>query len=68
MEEDGATFEAVIVKCEKAQLCDSLVLLAQNIDVCRDPEARSHMLKAMSSIVYELNPPKGELRDIKKFQ
>ena len=68
MEEDGATFETVLVKCEKAQLCDSLVLLAQNVDVCRDPEARSHMLKAMSAIVYELNPPKGELRDIKELK
>lgn len=68
MEEDGATFEAVIIKCDKAQLCDSLVRLAQNVDVCRDLEARSHMLKAMSSIVYELNPPKGELCDIKNLK
>lgn len=68
MEEDGATFETVLVKCEKAQLCDSLVLLAQNVDVCCDLDARSYMLKAMSSILYELNPPKGELRDIKKLK
>lgn len=65
MEEDD-TFETVYIKSEKVQMCEALVLLAQNVDVCRDDAARSYLLSAMSSLVYELNPPKGELRDIKK--
>ena len=68
MEEDVTEFETVFVKTAKAQLCDSLVLLAQNVDLCRDAKARGYLLSAMSSIAYDLNPPKGELRDIKKLK
>ena len=68
MEDDGSTFETVYVKGERAQICDSLVLLAQNVDVCRDAEAKAFLLSAMSSLTYDLNPPKGELRDIKKLK
>jgi len=56
------------VKSERSQLCDSLIQLAQSVDLCRDVEARAFLLQAMSSVVYELNPPKGELRDIKKLK
>lgn len=66
MEDDGVAYETVVVKSEKAQLCDSLIELARSVDLCRDTEARAFLLQAMSSVVYELNPPKGELRDIKK--
>ena len=68
VEEDGATYETIVVKCERSQLCDSLVQLAQSVDLCRDAEARAFLLQAMSSIAYELNPPKGELCDIKKLK
>jgi hypothetical protein len=68
MEEEGSTFETVYIKSERAQICDSLVLLAQNVDVCRDAEAKAFLLSAMSSLTYDLNPPKGELRDIKKLK
>lgn len=68
MEEDGVEYETIVLKSERSQLCDSLIQLAQSVDLCRDVEARSFLLQAMSSVVYELNPPKGELRDIKKFK
>jgi hypothetical protein len=68
VEEDGVTYETVVVKSERSQLCDSLIQLAQSVDLCRDAEARAFLLQAMSSVAYELNPPKGELRDIKKFK
>ena len=66
MEEGDVVYETVVVKSLQAQLCDSLISLSQNVDVCRDMEARAFLLQAMSAVVYELNPPKGELRDIKK--
>jgi hypothetical protein len=68
VEDDGAAYETIVVKCERSQLCDSLVQLAQSVDLCRDAEARAFLLQAMSSVAYQLNPPKGELRDIKKFK
>ena len=68
MEEDGVEYETIVLKSERSQLCDSLIQLAQSVDLCRDVEARSFLLQAMSSVVYELNPPRGELRDIKKFK
>jgi hypothetical protein len=68
VEEDGVEYETIVLKSERSQLCDSLIQLAQSVDLCRDVEARSFLLQAMSSVVYELNPPKGELRDIKKFK
>ena len=68
MEEDGVTYETVVVKSERSQLCDSLIQLAHSVDLCRDAEARAFLLQAMSSVAYELNPPKGELRDIKKLK
>lgn len=63
--DEETEFEVAYVRSEKVQLCEALVLLAQNVDVCRDDAARTYLLSAMSSLVYELNPPKGELRDIK---
>jgi hypothetical protein len=68
VEEDGVTYETIVVKSERSQLCDSLIQLAQSVDLCRDAEARAFLLQAMSSVAYELNPPKGELRDIKKLK
>lgn len=68
MEEDGVNYETIVVKSERSQLCDSLIQLAQSVDLCRDVEARAFLLQAMSSVAYELNPPKGELRDIKKLK
>ena len=66
MEEDGVAYETIVVKSQRAQMCDSLIQLAQSVDLCRDAGARAFLLEAMSSVVYELNPPRGELRDIKK--
>jgi len=66
VEEQDVVYETVVVKSQRAQLCDSLIDLAKSVDLCRDLEARAFLLQAMSSVVYELNPPKGELRDIKK--
>jgi hypothetical protein len=68
MEEEVVVVEREAPKVERAQLADALVDLATTIDVTRDPSARDHLLQAMAALVYVLNPPKGELRDVKKLK
>lgn len=51
--------------CEAAQLCQSLISLAAQVDVTRDPEARQFLLQTMSAVSYALNPPKGDVREFK---
>jgi hypothetical protein len=52
-------------RCELSQLSDSIIDLSRAIDTCRDVEARNLLMAAMKSIVYVMNPPKGELIDMK---
>lgn len=55
-----------IVLSENAQLCTSAVALAAAIDVCRDREARKQLQLALRSIVWRLNPPRGEIHEFSK--
>ena len=64
MDEDGVIIEAP-AKCEAAQLCESLISLAAQVDVTRDPDARAFLLQTMSAVAYALNPPKGDIREFK---
>jgi len=64
MDEDGVIIEA-LAKCEAAQLCESLISLAAQVDVTRDPDARAFLLQTMSAVAYALNPPKGDIREFK---
>lgn len=53
-------------KCREAQFADALVDLSRAVDTSRNDEARALLIKAMDSIVYQLNPPRGELKHVKK--
>lgn len=53
-------------KCREAQFADALVDLARAVDVSRNDDARALLLKAMDSLVYQLNPPRGELKPVRK--
>ena len=54
------------VKCREAQFAEALVDLARAVDLARSEEARALLIKAMDSLVYQLNPPRGELKHVKK--
>ena len=64
MDDEGVIIESP-AKCEAAQLCESLISLAAQVDVTRDPEARAFLLQTMSAVSYALNPPKGEVREFR---
>ena len=64
MDDEGVIIEAP-AKCEAAQICESLISLAAQVDVTRDPDARAYLLQTMSAVSYALNPPKGEVREFK---
>ena len=64
MEDESVVIESPAL-CEAAQLCQSLISLAAQVDVTRDPEARAFLLQTMSAVSYALNPPKGEVREFK---
>jgi hypothetical protein len=64
MDEDGVIIEAPAM-CEAAQLCQSMISLAAQVDVTRDPDARGYLLQTMSAVSYALNPPKGEVREFR---
>ena len=53
-------------KCREAQFADALVDLSRAVDHARNEEARALLIKAMDSLVYQLNPPRGELKPVKK--
>lgn len=53
-------------KCREAQFADALVDLSRAVDQARNEEARALLVKAMDSLVYQLNPPRGELKHVKK--
>jgi hypothetical protein len=65
-EEDVVVVEQQAAKCEQAQMCDSMIALSRAVDMARDTEARELLLKTMSAVLYSLNPPKGELRELRK--
>lgn len=53
-------------KCREAQFADALVDLSRAVDTARNDEARALLIKAMDSLVYQLNPPRGELKHVRK--
>ena len=53
-------------KVREAQCAEALVDLARAVDLARSEEARALLIKAMDSLVYQLNPPRGELKHVKK--
>ena len=61
--------DAIIVEppaqCEAAQLCNSMISLAAQVDVTRDPDARQLLLVTMKAVAYALNPPQGDVREFK---
>ena len=61
--------EAIIVEspmqCEASQLCMSMINLAAQVDVTRDPEARQLLITTMKAVAYALNPPQGDVREFK---
>jgi len=65
-EEDVVVVEQPAPKCEQAQMCDSMIALSRAVDLARDTEARDMLLKTMAAVLYSLNPPKGELRELRK--
>lgn len=54
------------VKCREAQFADALVALAKAADLARSDDTRTLLVKAMDSLVYQLNPPRGELKPVRK--
>jgi len=64
MDEDAIIVESN-AQCEAAQLCNSMITLAAQVDVTRDPEARQLLITTMKAVAYALNPPQGEVREFK---
>lgn len=48
---------------ERAQ---AMCRLAATVDATISPDARMLLLKAMDALLYTINPPRGELKEIKK--
>jgi hypothetical protein len=65
-EEDIVVVEQQAPKCEQAQLCDSMIALSRAVDMARDPMSRELLLSTMGAVLYSLNPPRGELRELRK--
>ena len=64
MDDDAIIMEAP-AQCEAAQLCNSMISLAAQVDVTRDPDARQLLLMTMKAVAYALNPPQGDVREFK---
>ena len=64
MDDDAIIMEAP-AQCEAAQLCNSMISLAAQVDVTRDPDARNLLLITMKAVAYALNPPQGDVREFK---
>lgn len=50
----------------QVQISQALIALSDAVDQCRDLQARDHLLKAMDCLVYQINPSRGEVKEIKK--
>jgi len=66
MEDWDEEDQQLVIQCETAQLCASAVALAAAIDVCRDKQSRTQLLLALKSVVWRLNPPRGEIHEFNK--
>lgn len=65
-EEDYGADSAVYVPNELSQWASSLVELATAVDVTKDKDAKRLLLQAMDGLAFCLNPPRGQLEEIKK--
>jgi hypothetical protein len=66
MEEWEEENQPQVILCKTSQLCASAVALAAAIDVCRDKKAREQLLQALRAVIWQLDPPRGEVHDIVK--
>lgn len=65
-DEDYQTDQAVYVPNELSQWASSMVELAAAIDATKDKDAKRLLLQAMDGLAFCLNPPRGQLEEIKK--
>lgn len=65
-DEDYAPEVAVYTPNELSQWAQSLVDLAAAIDGTKDKDAKRLLLKGMDGIAFLLDPPRGQLEEIKK--
>jgi hypothetical protein len=65
-DEDYAPEMAVYTPNELSQWAQSLVDLAAAIDATKDKDAKRLLLKGMDGIAFLLDPPRGQLEEIKK--
>lgn len=65
-DEDYAPEVAVYTPNELSQWAQSLVDLAAAIDATKDKDAKRLLLKGMDGIAFLLDPPRGQLEEIKK--
>jgi len=66
MDEEGFIIDAgAPATCEAAQLCQSMINIAAQVDVTRDLEARNLLITTMKAVAYALNPPQGKVREFK---
>lgn len=65
-EEDYSPDIAVYTPNELSQWAQSLVELAAAVDATKDKDAKRLLLKAMDGMAFLLDPPRGQLEEIKK--
>ncbi len=65
-EADYSTDVAVYTPNELSQWAQSLVDLAAAVDATKDKDAKRLLLKGMDGIAFLLDPPRGQLEEIRK--
>ena len=65
-EEDFSPEVAVYTPNELSQWAQSLVDLAAAVDATKDKDAKRYLIKAMDGLSFLLDPPRGQLEEIKK--
>lgn len=65
-DEDFSPDVAVYAPNELSQWASSLVELAAAVDVTKDKDAKRYLIKAMDGLSFLLDPPRGQLEEIKK--
>lgn len=65
-EEDYSPDIAVYTPNELSQWAQSLVELAAAVDATKDKDAKRYLIKAMDGLSFLLDPPRGQLEEIKK--
>ena len=65
-EDDYSQDTAIYVPNELSQWAQSMVELAAAVDATKDKDAKRLLLQAMDGLAFCLNPPRGQLEEIKK--